>query len=318
MFMLLLLKEKKVGKMITGISGFGFFFVSRFVTHLSFSKNALLKPLFIVFFLCAFFGQCVKKGILDAHQKKKNLIDHWKALSLVFLCFFCFCVFCFLFLIFLLLVFLFFLDQVWPPHLALNPPYFWVCFVFPLLFKEKIRFPQEKDIFCLFWSVSVCFSLAFFGLPFFNFSFSVYLLSFLSSFLSFLFVLFWFLVLVSFFFFFSVFFASVSWKEQHQNIQLHSFFINRFSFGGLLSCFFFDIPFSYLCFFLILSCVFCSTSMFLVKKKHKFKNTNFGSRGGVQQNGVFLNEPVLCKMCKVIVFLPFWGGQILVDAQKPL
>ena len=63
-----------------------------------------------------------------------------------------------------------------PPHLALNPPYFFV-FVFLLLFfflcfpffvffyRQKTCFPPKKGIFLFIFSVSLCFSLAFFGPP---------------------------------------------------------------------------------------------------------------------------------------------------------
>ena len=44
----------------------------RFVAHISFSKNALLKPLFYSVFGRAFFGQVSKRDILDTHQKGKN------------------------------------------------------------------------------------------------------------------------------------------------------------------------------------------------------------------------------------------------------
>ena len=146
--------------------------------------------------------------------------------------------------------------------------------------------------------------LTFFGLPLFHFLFlclSVLLLSFfLPSCLSFL-AFFFFLVFVSFFY--SIFCAFVSWKEQHENIKLEFlFFIKMFSFLGFLSCFLFEISFPYLCFFLILSYVFCSTSLFLVSKNPSWK-THFFKKGGLQHNGFFY-EPVFCKMWKVIVF--FW------------
>ena len=70
------------------------------------------------------------------------------------------------------------------------------CFVFvpflSLLFKRKTCFTPRKGIFCLFLSVSLCFSLAFFGLPLFQFLFLCLSLSllffsfFLTSCLSFL------------------------------------------------------------------------------------------------------------------------------------
>ena len=118
-----------------------------------------------------------------------------------------------------------------PPHLALNPPYlffvcfglfwfFFFCFFFVffgsgevarratslgpkpslfyflfslLLIDKKPVFPLEKGIFGLLLSVSLSFSLAFFGLPLFQF-----LLLCLSLVLFFLFFLLVFLVLLSF------------------------------------------------------------------------------------------------------------------------
>ena len=112
-----------------------------------------------------------------------------------------------------------------PPHLALNPPYllflfYWGGLFFPffsLLFNTKKLFSPGKGHFCLFLSLSLCFSLAFLGLPSFQFLFlclsPVILLS--SSFLSF----FCFILVPSFCLFLSFCFllAFVSWKEQHQN-----------------------------------------------------------------------------------------------------
>ena len=112
--------------MITGISGFAFLLSKngRFVTHISFSKNALLKPLFLWYFLGArFFGQVVKKrDFLDTRQKrrKNRLIteklfsrylcfccfsDFWATslgpkTLLIFFCFVSFCLFLFLFVSF--------------------------------------------------------------------------------------------------------------------------------------------------------------------------------------------------------------------------
>ena len=69
---------REEAKKITGISELVFLSkTGRFVTHICFSKNALLNPLFIVFFGCALFGpSCQKREILDTHQKKKNLTDN--------------------------------------------------------------------------------------------------------------------------------------------------------------------------------------------------------------------------------------------------
>ena len=99
----------------------------------------------------------------------------------------------------------------------LNPPYFlsFVLFLFlfsfPFFaFNTKNCFRPRKGHFCLFLSVSLCFSLAFFWpSPFFTISLSLSLSLSLScyflfcSLLALLFAFFWFLVIVSFFVFLS-------------------------------------------------------------------------------------------------------------------
>ena len=146
--------------------------------------------------------------------------------------------------------------------------------------------------------------LTFFGLPLFLFLFLCLSLSlvFLSSFLSFFLFFFLFLSL----FHFSFFFGFASWKEQHEKFNSNLFFSEIFSLSfGFLSCFFFPIPFSYLCFFLILSYVVCSTSMFLVSK-NKVEKHQFLVKRGVATNGFLWT-------C-VIVFCPFLPN--FVDVQK--
>ena len=66
-----------------------------------------------------------------------------------------------------------------PHHLALIPPYLlfifylggglFLSFLFFALYTKKMFFPLRKGHFCLFLSISLCFSLAFFGLPLFQF-----------------------------------------------------------------------------------------------------------------------------------------------------
>ena len=100
-----------------------------------------------------------------------------------------------------------------------------------LLFKtRKPCFPLEKGILCLFLSVSLCFSLASFGLPLFQVFFLCLslLLVLFSSFLCFFFALFCFLVFVSFFFFLS----SLLLLHEKNNIKiltykvfLHQYFL---------------------------------------------------------------------------------------------
>ena len=146
-----------------------------------------------MFWGARFLGQGVKKGNfwIPCQKKKKILTDNWKALFLVFLCFllflswfFFFCCFLLFFLFCFILFFLFcfclggFKGQVrWPkgpPHLALNPPYFFVfvfflffCFVFFGGFKGQVRWPKGPPHLALnppyflffFWFLFVFFAL---------------------------------------------------------------------------------------------------------------------------------------------------------------
>ena len=179
---------------------------------------------------------------------------------LLFCFFFCFFSFCFVF------CFGGFKGQVrWPkgpPHLALNPPYllFFVFFglllflsFFCFVIQKNLVLPLEKGIFCLFLSVSLCFSLAFLGLPLFSISLSLSLSSscpcFL-SFLSFFFAFFCFLVLSLFFPFLSsllLFHEKNNMRIFHYKVFLHQYFL----FFGFLSSFLFEIPF-FLSLFLLL------------------------------------------------------------------
>ena len=207
---------------------------------------------------CALFGpSCQKRDILDTHQTKRKI---WLIIEKFF---FGICVFfCFSFFVFLGALFCFsffgwgFKGQVkWPAHLAQNPPFyyfFWGGFVFsfPLsAFYAKIVCSPRKGHFCLFLSLSLCFSLPFFGLPLFNFSFSVSLLFFsffLPSCLSFLLSFGSFFLSLSFLLFF---FAFVSCKEQHQNIQLQFVSSIVSLLFGFLSCFSFESLFLMFVFF---------------------------------------------------------------------
>ena len=163
-------------------------------------------------------------------------------------------------------------------------------------FIEKPVFPLKRTFLFIFECLPL-FLLSLFWPPPFSLSLSLSLsFYFISSFLSSFFAFFWFLACL--FLSFCFFFAFVSWKEQHQNIQLKSFFVHQsfLLFVGFLSSFFFQMSFPYLCrfffffFFLILSFVSCSASMFSFKEgKLKKKNTHtiFWSRGGLQHNVFF-------------------------------
>ena len=142
-----------------------------------------------------------------------------------------------------------------PPHLALNPPYlsfpfFEVGGLFFLSFLcseyKKLVFALEKVIFCFFWSLPLCFSLAFLGLPPFQFFFLCLSLSlslvlfFFSSFLSFFFAFFCFLLVPCFFalyflFFLLCFFFMKGTTAEH---SIATCFSSIFSLVfGFLSCF---------------------------------------------------------------------------------
>ena len=166
------------------------------------------------------------------------------------------CVFrCFL-LFFLFWVFLFSFFLFGPPHLALNPPYLFLVFVFFFVFvlfcfclcvsflcfliQNNLVFPLEKGIFCLCLGVSLCFfSLAFFGLPLFQFLFLCLslVIFFISSLLSLFLVSFDSLFFLSFF----PFLSSLLFFHDRNNIKTFNcnfFFINMFSFS-LVSCIFY-------------------------------------------------------------------------------
>ena len=71
----------------------------------------------------------------------------------------------------------------------------------------------------------------------------------------------------------------------------------------MVSClvFLFQIPSSYLCFFPGIQLCFLSNINVFGFKKHKLRNTNFWSKGELQQNGFFNN---LCfEKCEKLSFL---------------
>ena len=97
-----------------------------------------------------------------------------------------------------------FKGQVRWPTLLISLGFFVLfvsCFLFFVCFWKKNLVSIKKGHFCLFLSVSLCFSLAFLPPPFSLYLSLSPLCYFLSSFLIFFFAFFWFLVFVSFFIF---------------------------------------------------------------------------------------------------------------------
>ena len=238
------------------------------------SKKKGLKPLFYsVLGVSVFLGQGVKKEILKNHPKRKHLTDNWKVIFWYFCCFLFFFLFFFNIFFCYFFVFVFFVLCVGSGEVArratsLGPkPSLFVFVVFVVLFFVffgNLVFPQKRHFLFIF-SVSLS-PLAFFDLPLFLFLFlCLSLFFFFSFFLLVFFAFFWFLVFVSFFL--SLFCFFFTWKEQHQNIKLQVLSSSIFSLF-LVSCLILlQVPFSYLCYFLILSYVFCSTSRFLISKQ---------------------------------------------------
>ena len=117
--------------------------------------------------------------------------------------------------------------------------FFIFCFVFfsfPFFASNRQNpvFPLEKGIFCLFLSVSLCFSLAFFGLTLFQFLFlCLSPVFFLFSFLSFFFAFFSFFVFLSFFPFLS---SLLLFHERNNITKLNCYFFHKyFLFFGVSS-----------------------------------------------------------------------------------
>ena len=180
-----------------------------------------------------------------------------------------------------------------PPHLALNPPYLFFClFSFGFLFlfgsfpffvfnRKTLFSPPKKGIFCFFSQCFPFFLPSLFRLPLFHFLFlclSVFLF-FLPSFLSFFLLPFCFLFWSLFSFFFLLCFCFLKRTTSKYSIRKF-FFINPFSFLLVSSLlFFYKFPFLIFAFFLILSFVFCSTSVFGFKECKFKKNTFFKKRG---------------------------------------
>ena len=180
----------------------------------------------------------------------------------------------------------------------------------------KHCFPPKKGIFCLFLSVSLSFSIAFFGLPLFHFFFlclSLFL-SFLPSFLSFFLLSFGFLFLSLSLFWFLLCFCFMKGTTSKYSITKF-LFINPFSFLLVSSLLFsFKSPFLFFAFFLILSCVFVLHQCFSLKMQVQ-KTPILGQEGGC--NITFFLSTCVLQNVKSYRFLGiFWP--IFVVFQKTL
>ena len=268
-------------------------------SSLGYARCTVLKPYVLIAFPVAVVSCSVGSAglssiseaklfgatLVAAPQKKKNLTDNWKV-------FFGFGIFVF----FTFVLRFFFVCFCFFPFLSLLP-----------IDKNPV-FPLEKGIFCLFLSVSLCFPLAVFGLPVFQFLFLCLslVLFFLSSFLSLIFVFFCSLSFSLFFPFLSSLLLFHERTTSKYSIATF-FFWYIFFFFGFLSCFLFEIPFSYICFLLILSYVFCSTSMFLVKKKNQIEKHKFLVKRWVATKLFFLWTCVLQNVKSYRFFLPIFA-----------
>ena len=149
-----------------------------------------------------------------------------------------------------------------------------------------------------FFSVSLCFSLAFFGLPLFQFLLLCLSISLSCYFLSFFLLVFLVcFLLVPSFCLFLCFFCLICccFVKGTTSKYSHATFCFINPLFCLVSCLVFKSLFLIFDFSLILSYDLFSTSMFLASKTLMLKNTNYWSKGGLQQD-VFFYERVFCKM----------------------
>ena len=183
--------------------------------------------------------------------------------------------------------------------------------------KKKTLFSPRKGQFCLFLSVSLCFSLAFFGLPLFQFLFLCLsrALFFLFAFLSLFFAFFLFLIFLSFL----PFLSSLLLFHERNNIKTLNcyFFLKSFLFL-FVSClaFSFPIPFSYRCFFPEFKLFFVQHQCFWFQKT-KLNTPIFGQKGACNITFFFFMNLCFAKCEKLSFFLAIFCP-ILVDGQKTL
>ena len=223
------------------------------------------------------------------------MTDNWEAHFLVFCVFLFFVCFCW----FLFCLFFEGLRVRWGgPKGHLTWPYTWKrhLLVCPPLFLLSLFWPPLFQF--LFLCLSLSLSCSFFLLP---------------SFLSF-FVFFWFLVFffslslsLSLSFFFSVFFAFVSWKEQHQKIKLQSFFSSILCF--FVSCLVFSLKSLFLIFvFDFKLCFLAQHECFGFQNKQVTKHKCLVKRG-VATKGFFISTCVLQNAKSY----HFWGALFLAN-----
>ena len=153
-------------------------------------------------------------------------------------------------------------------------------------------FSPKKGIFVYFLCFSFFLPQPFLAFPFFCFSFSVSLLLLFFSFFLPCLSFFCFLLVPSFSLFL-IFLSSLLLFSEKNNMQFLNcnIFFHQYFLFFMVSClvFLFQIPFSYLCFFPGIQLCFLFNINVFGFKKHKLRNTNFWSKGELQQNGFFNN-----------------------------
>ena len=181
---------------------------------------------------------------------------------------------------------------------------FWgLCFLFVSFFllvflEEENQFsPPKRAILFIFQCPPLFFSPIFLEIPLFTHSFSLSLSLFFLSLYIYIYIYLSLSLLLLFFASFNVFFCFVL-----PCLLVFTLFVLRFPFlkrtaskysirkvvlmnhsvffVGFLSCFAFQIPFSYLVFFCSLSCVFVQHQSFYVSKKTTYKTPIVGEIGG--------------------------------------
>ena len=167
--------------------------------------------------------------------------------------------------------------------------------------RQKSCFPPRKGHFLFLFECLPLFLLSLFWPPLFSISLSLSLSCSILFFPSCLFFCFLFVPSFSLFLYLSFLFAFVSWKD---NIKtLNCYFFPEFFSLFLVSCLvFLSNPFFLSLFFPDFKlCFLFNINVFGFKKKQSWKTPIFGQKGGLQQNGFFMN---LCfAKCESYCFL---------------